>query len=229
MALRERMTHPFTEERLREIIAGQIERDENLGSQSGSSGHLGYVESVIDGIDAPLRSGGVWKVTYRYTVIVTTEFTIYPDNPPQESGYEKTITVDDGGNIVSEGERRFVSTNWGPEWLPDPAPGDERSPEVMVQRVIDLETGKDITAEYISQRLKELETLADSIIRRAKEDVEAAPGKRRKTYETANEEIHERLGMGSIGPATATAAPLMGEKKWELAEALGIDETERIY
>ncbi|GAG55519.1 unnamed protein product [marine sediment metagenome] len=43
--------------------------------------------------------------------------------------------------------------------------------EHMVQRVIDLDTGKDITGEYISQRLKELEKTADIIIDKAFQDV----------------------------------------------------------
>ena len=36
--------------------------------------------------------------------------------------------------------------------------------EDMVQKVIDLETGEDITARYISKRLVELEELANTLI-----------------------------------------------------------------
>ena len=35
-------------------------------------------------------------------------------------------------------------------------------------------------------------------------------------------QIHEKLGMGSIGPATAAAGPLMEEKKQKLAKILEI-------
>ena len=40
----------------------------------------------------------------------------------------------------------------------------------MVQRVIDLDTGKDITGEYIGQRLRELDKIADIIIDKAFQD-----------------------------------------------------------
>ena len=224
------MTHPFSEKRLQEIIEAQIAEDEKLGSQSGGSGHLGDVGFVLDGIDEPVRRGGGWEVTYRYTLIVTTEFTIYPDNPPYEYGHEKTITLDDEGEVVSEGERRLVSTNWEPEVPPDlPVAEDEgcETPRDMIQLVIDPETGRDITSEHISRRLEELELLADGIIRRALVEAEAAPGRLREIYEAAHWEIYERLGVGSIGPATAAAGPLMMDKQWELAEALGIEESER--
>jgi hypothetical protein len=225
------MTSPFTDQRLQEIIEAQIAKDEKLGSQSGGSGHLGEVGYVLDGVDEPVRRGEGWEVTYRYTTIITTEFTVYPDNPPYEYGHEKTITLDDEGKIISEGERRLVSTNWEAELPSGPSATDDEAykpPREMVQMVIDPETGRDITAEHISRRLEELEIVADRIIRRAREEAEAAPGKLREIYEAAHREIHERLGVGSIGPATAAAGPLLMDKQWELAEALGIEESERV-
>ena len=167
------MTPPFTEERLREIVETQIASDEKLGSQSGGSGHLGHVDYVLDGVDEPVRQGEAWEVTYKYTVIVTTEFTIYPDNPPHENGYKKTITLNEKGDVVREGVKRFVSTNWEPEGLLAPDKGDEtHGAGEMVQRVIDLKTGRDITAEHVSQRLKELEIVAEGIIQRARGEAE---------------------------------------------------------
>jgi hypothetical protein len=99
----------------------------------------------------------------------------------------------------------------------------------MVQKVIDLETGKDITGEYIGTRLKELEEIADNMIIAAKSECEAKTPQETKTiYERTYWEIHEKLGMGSIGPATAAAGPLMYEKMEKLANELGIAEEERI-
>ncbi len=95
--------------------------------------------------------------------------------------------------------------------------------EHMVQRVIDLDTGKDITGEYISQRLKELEKTADIIIDKAFQDVRKDHNKKAEIYREAYWQIHEKLGMGSIGPATAAAGPLMEEKKQKLAQLLDID------
>ena len=100
---------------------------------------------------------------------------------------------------------------------------------MRARRVIDLKTGRDITGEYITQRLRELEILADKIIQNAASDAEADPESKRKIYETTYREIHERLGSGSIGPATAIASGLMEEKKEELADVLGIKTEDRIH
>lgn len=82
----------------------------------------------------------------------------------------------------------------------------------MVQRVIDLDTGEDITARYVSRRLRELEELA------------LDPTRRDEIHQRYESEMHERIGVGSIGPATAAAGPLLGEKKRELAIRLGVPE-----
>ncbi len=94
--------------------------------------------------------------------------------------------------------------------------------EHMVQRVIDLETGKDITGEYINQRLEELDKIADMMIDKALQDFRNNQGKKMEIYQEMYWQIHEKLGMGSIGPATAAAGPLMDEKKHKLAKVLEI-------
>ncbi len=94
--------------------------------------------------------------------------------------------------------------------------------EHMVQRVIDPDTGKDITGEYINQRLKELDKTADMIINKAFQDFRKDHNKKAEIYEEAYWQIHEKLGMGSIGPATAAAGPLMDSKKQKLAQLLEI-------
>ncbi|HUW88910.1 MAG TPA: hypothetical protein VMV43_00170 [Candidatus Nanopelagicaceae bacterium] len=94
--------------------------------------------------------------------------------------------------------------------------------EHMVQRVIDPDTDKDITGKYINQRLKELDKTADIIIDKAFQDFRKDYNKKAEIYEEAYWQIHEKLGMGSIGPATAAAGPLMEEKKMKLAKVLKI-------
>ncbi len=98
--------------------------------------------------------------------------------------------------------------------------------EHMVQRVIDPDTGKDITGEYINQRLKELYKTADMIIDKAFQDFRKDHDKKTEIYEEAYWQIHEKLGMGSIGPATAAAGPLMEKKKQRLAKVLEIRSKE---
>jgi len=100
----------------------------------------------------------------------------------------------------------------------DKIPRDEN----LTQRVIDPKTGRDITGEYINQRLKELEIIAEKIIQSALKEYGQEQGNRRKIYEKAYWEIHNELGMGSIGPATAAAGPLMEKKKQKLAKVLEI-------
>jgi hypothetical protein len=96
--------------------------------------------------------------------------------------------------------------------------------EDMVQRVIDLDTGEDITARYVSRRLRELEELADELIEKAVEELALDPTRRDEIHQRYESEMHERIGVGSIGPATAAAGPLLGEKKRELASRLGVPE-----
>lgn len=100
--------------------------------------------------------------------------------------------------------------------------------ENMIQRVIDPQTGSDITVEYVEQRLKELETVANEIIKHATEEYRKEPSKKTEIYKKAYWEIHEKLGQGSIGPATAAAGPLMEKKMMKLAELLDVGEQDRI-
>jgi len=100
--------------------------------------------------------------------------------------------------------------------------------EEMIQKCIDPITGKDITAEHIHQRLIELEKVANDIIMNAIEESKKNPDKLETIYEKFYWEIHQKLGVGSIGPATAAAGPLMYTKMDELANKLGISKEKRI-
>jgi len=95
--------------------------------------------------------------------------------------------------------------------------------ENLTQRVIDPNTGRDITGEYINQRLIELEIVAEKIIDSALKEYKLDQSNKKEIYKKAYWKIHSELGMGSIGPATAAAGPLMEEKKQQLAEVLEID------
>jgi len=98
----------------------------------------------------------------------------------------------------------------------------KRKDESLIQRIIDPTTGKDITGEYINQRLKELESIAERIIQDALKEFKQDKDNKINIYKKAYWEIHNRLGMGSIGPATAAAGPLMEKKKQKLAKVLEI-------
>lgn len=215
------MVHSFNNDDIKKIVLKQIEMDVSPGEHVGGSGHLGHVDYKIDSVDEPKKVPEGWEITYRYTVSVTTEFTIYPDNPPRENGYEKTIVIDENCEVIKVRRAGIISSNWESA-EPLDFTATEKDPEqvneIPVQRVIDLKTGRDITGEYITQRLKELEILADKIIQNAACNAEANPENSRSIYETTYWEIHDRLGSGSIGPATCVAAGLMEEKKEKLAD-----------
>ena len=100
----------FPEFKLREIIEAKICKDEDLGDQVGGSGHLGHVSYEIDSISKPERvqtdTSVGWKVSYAYSLVVVTEFTYYPDNPPREYRYRKTVIIDDKGKVIREFSRK---------------------------------------------------------------------------------------------------------------------------
>ncbi len=95
-----------------EIVKSYIEKTEKIGTRAGGSGHMGNVDYHICRIfPAKLsKSNGTigWKVTFMYTIIITTEFTIYPDNPPYENSYKTTIWLDNNGKIIKEDPKKMV-------------------------------------------------------------------------------------------------------------------------
>jgi len=106
----------------------------------------------------------------------------------------------------------------------------KKPPDGMpVQMIVDPSTGRNITGEVISQRLKELEILAEELIKDAIEEVKNNIDKKKEIYEKYHREIHHKLGDGSIGPATAAAGPLMYKKMAKLAKKLEIKEQDRLH
>ncbi|HUY01354.1 MAG TPA: hypothetical protein VMV49_17465 [Candidatus Deferrimicrobium sp.] len=100
----------LSESALREIVKAKIAQDEQLGQQVGGSGHLGFVSYEIKRISKPKKiktdEFEGWEITYDYTTIVETEFTMYPDNPPDKYKYRKRIILNDNGIIIREFERK---------------------------------------------------------------------------------------------------------------------------
>ena len=84
----------ITPEELEKIIRQKIESEEKLGEQSGGSGHMGYVDYDIEKIDEPVLTDEGYSVNYAYTLIITTEFTYEPDNPPYRVPVSKTLLID---------------------------------------------------------------------------------------------------------------------------------------
>ena len=94
----------FTEAQLRDIVMRRIEADEGLGTHTGGSGHLGHIDAQIEEIGSPVETARdgrkAWKVTYVYVKSITTEFTIYPDNPPMEFVNRQTALISQEGEVM---------------------------------------------------------------------------------------------------------------------------------
>ena len=86
----------LTKEQIEVAVRRQIKSDEKLGDQSGGSGHLGYVSYTIDEIGDAVGKDEGWEVVYKYTLVVTTEFTVEPDNPPYRYPKSGRIIISDG-------------------------------------------------------------------------------------------------------------------------------------
>ncbi len=94
----------FTKDAIKRIVASVIERREKLGESAGGSGHFGYTSYNITRISAPVevqeKGKTLFKVTCTYELVVETEFTYYPDNPPHRFPKEIELLLDREGNVV---------------------------------------------------------------------------------------------------------------------------------
>lgn len=97
----------FTEKEILEIIKQKIEIDENLSQQSGGSGHLGFVSYKIMDYQKRLIQPDQLEISYHYCIVVETEFTYYPDNPPMEYHFKNVIMVNKDKEILSENKQSF--------------------------------------------------------------------------------------------------------------------------
>lgn len=106
------MEPPIGEHEILSIVDSVIRKDEKLGEQAGGSGHLGFVTHHIDNINevrqVQTNKGQGWKITYTYTIVVETEFTYYPDNPPRQIKYKKAIVIDENGGVIEESKKESL-------------------------------------------------------------------------------------------------------------------------
>ena len=72
------------------------------------------------------------------------------------------------------------------------------------------------TSSYINDKLKELELIANELIKFAMWRWERNPKEKDTILKETEDWLNQRIGHGSIGPATAAAEPLLREKIEEL-------------
>jgi hypothetical protein len=71
---------------------------------------------------------------------------------------------------------------------------DERS----TQRIIDPSTGKDVTGEYVNQRLRELENVADDIIKDALKELQEHEADKVNIYQKNTVKSMKNLEWGLL-------------------------------
>ena len=84
---------------IEQLIREKIERQEKPGEYTGGSGHLGSVDYQLESVEPPVLTGEGYRINYRYTRIITTEFTYEPDNPPYRILVEGYIIIDECGHL----------------------------------------------------------------------------------------------------------------------------------
>ena len=88
---------------------------------------------------------------------------------------------------------------------------DEQKIEITDEQV-------SLNTSYIDDKLKELEIIADALIEFALWRLENHPDKRELILNETRDWLFQKLGQGSIGPATAAADPLLRRKIAELEQ-----------
>ncbi len=91
-----------------------------------------------------------------------------------------------------------------------------------LQKVVDAETGQDITGQYIREGLEKLKEIGHRLIETAQFLVERHPDWKENIYEDFRDWLQIVIGQGSLGPATAAAAPLLRSLQEELTGRFGI-------
>ncbi len=99
----------FSVVEVEDIVKNFIRTQEDIGKRSGGSGHSGYINFSLEMVSEPrqitFEGEKCWEIEFVYILVVETEFTYYPDNPPSEYSYQQTITITDDKKIVHTSEK----------------------------------------------------------------------------------------------------------------------------
>ena len=99
----------LTQSQIKKIIQQQISKEHKLGTTGKE--HLAYTTYIINKITTQKTNTSQIQITYQYTISIETEFTTEPDNPPYTYTYEKTITLNQQGQIIKETPKKLLKTN----------------------------------------------------------------------------------------------------------------------
>lgn len=135
--------------------------------------------------------------------------------------------------MPADPDRDLDDQGQSPAGRPAQAPEDARvrpalNPDVAsradlfppTQMVVDPDSGRDITGEYVRERLEILEVQGEEIVATCAWLARRHPEWTETLRTDGERRLHEVIGTGSIGPATAAAGPLLERLKRALREAL---------
>lgn len=100
-----------------EIIRNWLETDECAEAKAGGSGHLSDIGIYIEKLVTKLDKNQMIFVEVEYKVIVDSEFTYYPDNPPKGYKYYKSFLINELGDILSETDKKYLGGSFDDEFL----------------------------------------------------------------------------------------------------------------
>lgn len=101
----------LTDKQIVTIIKEIITREENQGTHAGGSGHLADIGFRIDHLEIIRSEKEFVRINFFYTVTISTEFTIYPDNPPYEYRKKNFAVINYDGEIIERGNKNYYSLN----------------------------------------------------------------------------------------------------------------------
>lgn len=97
---------PPRKEIIKNHIQAYLEKVEKIGQNGAGSGHLAFKFLEIDSLSHPVSFSRDnimgFRIEVHYRILIETEFTFYPDNPPQEYRYSKALFCDKNGKVLGE-------------------------------------------------------------------------------------------------------------------------------
>jgi len=95
------MSHVSTPD-FTKLLTDFLSEQEAVGPAAGGSGHLSDISVEITEIHIRENDSGPYQyqVEVEYVKSILTEFTYYPDNPPQEYHYHQTFYFDETPAII---------------------------------------------------------------------------------------------------------------------------------
>lgn len=100
---------------IKKRILSFVEEQEQIGDQSSGSGHMAFISVEIDDnfvIKPRENSEFAYAIDFTYTKTIDTEFTYYPDNPPQIYVYSQRCYCDNKYQITGFEKPKLISSNF---------------------------------------------------------------------------------------------------------------------